>query len=263
MIGPVHIGVGADRSLFLVPGGAIVRATPPVRIATPDDLDALCALCLEARAELQVGSALCTDDPLRLRDQLAVLMGALGGTVLVATEDDEPAGLLLARIVGPGPFSDVVALNLEAMYVRASARRRGLGHALLLAGATLAEDAGATEVYASPLPGARGMHRFLARIGFAPAAAHRVVTTAALQRRLAQDPATVLGEPTGRIARVRSLEELIARRRAARAVSEGFDPGTGQELATDGLRQVRSSMSMQVNRAVQMRRPSPSSTTTS
>jgi hypothetical protein len=127
----------------------------------------------------------------------------------------------------------------------------------------VAEDAGATEVYASPLPGARGMHRFLARIGFAPAAAHRVVTTAALQRRLSQDPATVLGEPTGRIARVRSLEELIARRRRARAFSESLDLGAVQEAPTDASRQVRSSMSMQVNRAVQMRRPSPSSTTTS
>jgi GNAT superfamily N-acetyltransferase len=222
--------------------------------AASADLDGLVALCLDARAELQVGAQLCTDDPQRLRDQLVMLMTAPGGTVVTGTVDDEVAGLLLARIVGPGPFSDVVALNLEALYVRTAARRRGLGHALLVAAARLAEEAGATEVYASPLPGARGMHRFLARIGFAPAAAHRVMTTTALQRRLSQEPAAV----TGAIRRVpgRRLEDLIARRRQARAAGE-----TG--LPAEAAGQVRTSISMQVSRAVQTRRPSSSTTATS
>lgn len=226
------------------------------RPATADDLDDLVALCLEARSELQVGSQLCTDDPQRLRDQLVVLMTAPGGLILAGTVDDEVAGLLLARILGPGPFSDVVAFNLEAMYVRARARRRGVGHALLMAAAAVAEQEDATEVYASPLPGARGMHRFLARIGFAPAAAHRVVATSALQRRLAQDPSAVLGAVTGRAPRQR-LEDLIARRRQARAAQA--DVATSAEPS----RQVRTSISMQVSRAVQTRRPSSSSTATS
>ncbi len=227
------------------------------RAATPDDLDGLVALSLEARSELQVGSQLCTDDPQRLRDQLVMLMTAPGGSILVGMLDDEVAGLMLARVVGPGPFSDAVVLSLEALYVRADARRRGLGHALLVAAAALAEEVGATEVYASPLPGARGMHRFLARIGFAPAAAHRVVTTSTLQRRLAQDPSVVLGVVTGRVPR-KHLEDLIARRRQARAAQ-----GDGDAAPAQAARQVRTSMSMQVNRAVQTRRPSSSSTTTS
>ena len=229
------------------------------RPAAPDDLDGLVALCLEARAELQVGSQLCSDDPQRLRDQLVLLMNSPGGTILVGTVDDEVAGLLLAHVDGPGPFSDVVALSLEALYVRGEARRRGLGHGLLVAAATLAEEVGATEVYASPLPGARGMHRFLARIGFAPAAAHRVVTTSALQRRLAQDPSAVLGVMTGRVPRQR-LEDLIARRRQARASQAEDDVVTAPNQAA---RQVRTSISMQVSRAVATRRPSSSSTATS
>ena len=227
------------------------------RPATPDDLDGLVALCLEARSELQVGSQLCTDDPQRLRDQLVLLTTSPGGTILAGTLDDEVAGLMLARVVGPGPFSDVVALSLEALYVRGDARRRGLGHALLVAAAALAEEVGATEVYASPLPGARGMHRFLARIGFAPAAAHRVVTTSALQRRLAQDPSAVLGAVMGRQPRQR-LEDLIARRRQARAAQSEV-----AAAPAPGARQVRTSISMQVSRAVQTRRPSSSTTTTS
>lgn len=227
------------------------------RPATTDDIDGLVTLCLEARSELQVGSQLCSDDPQRLRDQLMLLMTAPGGTILAGTVDDEVAGLLLARAVGPGPFSDVVALSLEALYVRGGARRRGLGHALLVAAAALADEVGATEVYATPLPGARGMHRFLARIGFAPAAAHRVVGTSALQRRLAQDPSTVLGVMTGRVPR-RGLEDLIARRRQARAAQVD-----GAPLPGDAVRQVRESISMQVSRAVATRRSSSSRTATS
>lgn len=226
------------------------------RPATPEDLDGLVALCLEARAELQVGSQLCSDDPQRLRDQLVLLMNAPGGQVLAGVVDDEVAGLLLARTIGPGPFSDVVVLNLEAIYVRVAARRRGLGHALLLAAAALADEVGATEVYASPLPGARGMHRFLARIGFAPAAAYRVATTSALQRRLAQEPSAVVPTSTGQLPR-RRLEDLIARRRKARAAQGGV------ESAAEAARQVRTAISMQVSRAVQTRRPSSSSTATS
>ncbi|WP_230685150.1 GNAT family N-acetyltransferase [Cellulomonas sp. JZ18] len=158
-----------------------------VRPAQPSDLDALVDLCLEARAEAGVGAQLCTDDPGRLRTQLSVLGGVEGGRVLVAVCDGAPAGLLLCRLVGPGPFTDAVVLGLEAVFVRRGLRRRGIGHALLQAAATWAEESGASDVYAAPLPGARGVQRFLARLGFAPAAAHRHVTTAALRRRLTQD----------------------------------------------------------------------------
>ncbi|WP_136519860.1 MULTISPECIES: GNAT family N-acetyltransferase [Cellulomonas] len=223
-----------------------------VRPAQADDLDALVDLCLEARAEAGVGAQLCTDDRGRLREQLAVLGGADGGRVLVATCDGAPAGLLLCRLVGPGLFTDAVVLGIEAVFVRPGVRRRGIGHALLQEATSWAETAGASEVYAAPLPGARGMQRFLARVGFAPAAAHRHVTTAALQRRLAQDAGGLAVVRAG--AAARGLGDLIERRRRARERAAAEPQGD--------LRQVRS-MSMHVNRAVQTRRPSSSSTTTS
>ncbi|WP_029287446.1 GNAT family N-acetyltransferase [Cellulomonas sp. HZM] len=216
--------------------------------AGPGDLDALVQLCLAARSESGVGTQLCTDDADRLRDQLGAFLGAPGGRVLVGSVDGEPAGMLLARIAGPSLFTDVVSLNLEVVFVLPDARRRGLGHLLLATVADEADRAGASEVYATPLPGSRGMQRFLAQLGFAPAAAHRVVTTSALQRRLAHEPAAT----TGAIRRSgpRGLEDLIARRRQARAART---PASGDQVA---------SITMQVNRAVQMRRPSASSTTT-
>ncbi|WP_426595626.1 GNAT family N-acetyltransferase [Cellulomonas sp. McL0617] len=174
-----------------------------------------------------------------------------GGRVLLAQLDGEPAGLMLARIVGPGPFTDVVAMDIEAVYVQPDARRRGLGRAMLLSAVAMAEEAGVTELYSSPLPGARGMQRFLARIGFAPAASHRAVSTAVLQRRLAQDHAP---------GTTRRLEDLIARRRHVREARQLPDenPATPAKAAD----QSRSSITMHVNRAVQTRRPPSSSTTT-
>lgn len=192
-----------------------MRSAAMARPATAQDLDALTALCLEARVEAGTGSALCTDDEVRLRSQLAALAGLPGGLLLTAGHEGAIDGVLLARVVGPSPFSDVVVVDLEAVFVRAAARRRGVGHALLSALADEAEARGAAEVYASPLPGARGMQRFLARSGFQAAAAHRAVSTAALQRRLAQDP---VAPRTGQTRRVspRGLDSLIALRRRAR-----------------------------------------------
>lgn len=238
-----------------------MRLGVQVRQAEPGDLESLVALCLTARREAAVGSQLCTDDAERLRDQLGALLAVPGGRVLVALLDDEPAGLLLARVVGPGPFTDLVSLDIEAVYVLPEARRRGLGHALLLAAAAVAEEAGATELYSSPLPGARGMQRFLARLGFAPAASHRAVTTATLQRRLAHEHAHAGGGGAVRRPGARGLEDLIARRRQVRAARQPSDEQVSSSRAS-GADQARASITMQVNRAVQTGRPSSSSTTT-
>ena len=128
----------------LVPSGGLtaVRIGVQVRGAQPGDLDSLVALVLTARQEAGVGSQLCTDDAARLHDQLGTLLGIEGGRILLAQLDGEPAGLMLARIVGPGPFTDVVAMDIEAVYVQPDARRRGLGRALLLAAVAMAEEAG-------------------------------------------------------------------------------------------------------------------------
>lgn len=220
-----------------------------VRRASSSDLEDLVDLCLLARAESGVGRQLCTDDRARLREQLSTLASVPGGVALVATCDGEPAGLALGRVLGPGPLATTAVLSLDAVYVRPHQRRRGLGHALLHAVAEAADAAGADDVYAAPLPGSRGMQRFLARVGFAPAAAHRVVSTSVLQRRLALDVQVPALRPASR-----GLEDLIARRRRARARAAG-------ELET--VRQAGTSMSMQVSRAVHTRLPSASSTTTS
>ncbi|MGW6132248.1 N-acetyltransferase family protein [Cellulomonas sp. NPDC055163] len=238
-----------------------MRPGVQVRPAEPGDLPEIVDLCLVARAESAVGAQLCSNDRERLRQQIGTLLATPGGQVLVGTLDGRTSGLLLGRLVGPSPFTDEASLTLEALYVAPDARRRGLGHALLSGALELAADAGASEVYAAPLPGARGMLRFFARLGFAPAAAYRVVSTSSLQRRLAGDAA---GAPVVRRGAARGLEDLIARRRQVRAAARSETAEVRFVPPVAGADQPRrSAMSMQVSRAVQTRRDSGSSTTTS
>lgn len=242
-----------------------MRPGVQVRAAVPDDVDALVDLCLEARAEAAVGAQLCSSDAERLRHQLGTLLTVSGGQAMVGLLDGDLAGLLLARVVGPSPFTDEVSVHVEALFVRVGRRRRGLGHALLAGAAQIAEDAGASQVFAVPLPGSRGVQRFLARLGFAPAAAHRVVSTDVLQRRLATDPALA---GAARRTSGRGREDLIARRRQVRATMSGPVDlrGVPEALAlAEPVAQEprRSSISRHVKRAVASRRESESTTTIS
>lgn len=226
-----------------------MRPVIEVQPAERGDLGALVDLCLTARQEAAVGSQLCSADPAALAQQLGALTAQPGGMLLVARVEGVVVGLLLGRLVGPTPFTDDVSLTVEAVYVHPSHRRRGGGHALMARAAELAADGGAEQVYAAPIPGARGMQRFLVQLGFAPAAAHRVTSTTALQRRLALD---------GTVARrsgPRGLEDLIARRRQTR--------GETGEIPVLDQPSRRSSISTHVRRAVQTRRDAESSTTIS
>lgn len=193
-----------------------MRVAVEVRPVMAAELTAAAEVCAVGRAESVTGAQLCAADTATIRDQLGVLLSIPGGHVLVACVDGVIVGIVLARTVGNNGFLAKQVLYLESLYVVPGARRQGVGHALLAATAALAVEEGAVEVYAVPIPGARGVQRFLARIGFAPAATHRYVSTAVLQRRLAAEhhPSSA-----GRQANRKGLEELIARRRRSR--SEG------------------------------------------
>ncbi|WP_372593102.1 N-acetyltransferase family protein [Actinotalea sp.] len=230
----------------------------PVEVAAacPADLDELAQLCLTAREESSVGPQVCSPHRDVLAQQLGALASVPGGIVLVARADGQAVGLLLGRLVGPNPFTDEMHLAVEAVYVVPSQRRRGVGHALMVGATQTAAEAGAVHVYAAPIPGARGMQRFFVRLGFQAAAAHRVSTLTALQRRLTQD--------TSRAPRrvgPRHLDDLIAWRRQTRGTT-GEVPVIVPTLG-EAQPDARSAMSTQVNRAVQIRAPRESTTTTS
>lgn len=185
-----------------------MRAMVDVRPAVAADLPVLARLTIAARHEAGTGVQLCVSDEERIARQLAMLTSLPGGQIKVAAIDGEPVGFMLLRVLEPTLFTDEVALYIEALYVSQDFRRRGVGHALLTEAGETAAAVGAVDVYSVPLPGSRGVQRFLARLGFAPAASHRVVPTAVLLRKLA-------AEGVGR-RQARGIEDLIARRRRAR-----------------------------------------------
>lgn len=182
-----------------------------VRDVTPTDLTEVAALCARARDESAMGTQICVGESERLERHIGVYAQLPEGHVLVAQIDDEIAGFALIRTVAPGPFVDVPTVYLEAIYVSEKARRRGVGHHLLNAVAQKAAEVGAVEVYSLPLPGSRGLQRFLVRLGFAPAGAHRVVSVAALARNVDVELKRSRRRTGGRM-----LDDLIARRRRAR-----------------------------------------------
>ncbi|KGM14466.1 GNAT family N-acetyltransferase [Cellulomonas bogoriensis] len=225
-----------------------MRTGVEVSPAEPQDVEHLAGLCLRARSESSLASQICSADQGDVARQIGALTGAPGGVVLTARLEGTVVGLLLARVLGPSPFTEEVSLAVEAVYVDAAHRRRGVGHALMVGATHAARQAGAESVYAAPIPGARGMQRFFVRLGFTPAAAHRVVSTSALERRLAGDVAK---------GRVGALEDLIARRRRLRLDGQvGHVPDQVGQAS-------RAVMSTQVSRAVQTRLSAESTTTTS
>jgi GNAT superfamily N-acetyltransferase len=206
-------------------------------------MDALVGLCLTARKEAWAGPQVCTSDAAAIGHQIGAFAGIPGTTIQLAMSGCTVVGLLLGRTIEPNLFTDQASFAVEAIYVDPRHRRRGVGHALMLAATESALEAGAGQVFAAPIPGARGMQRFFVRLGFVPAAAHRVIGTAALHRHLTTYTGRRRSGPRG-------LDDLIARRRQSRAEDSEAD-------------QDRGSMNTQVSRAVQSRLEAESTTTIS
>lgn len=214
-----------------------------VRRVQPHDMDGLVGLCLNARRESWAGPQLCTSDASTIARQIGAFTGIPGAVVYLAVLGRAVVGLLLGRTIEPNLFTDQATFAVEAVYVDPRYRRRGAGHALMLAATETALEAGAEQMFAAPIPGARGMQRFFVRLGFLPAAAHRAINTALLYRHLTADAGARRSGPRG-------LEDLIARRRQFRA-------GDGSDQAGRGVR------SRQVSRAVQTSLEAESTTTIS
>lgn len=186
-----------------------MRAVVEVRPADPTDFHHIADLSIQAREESLVGAQLCAADNETIIRQLSVLSSLPGALLHVAESEGIILGFMLSRVIDLDLMRAQPSLYLEALYVPPANRRRGVGHSLISKAAEVALSTGAVDIYSQPLPGARGTQRFLSRLGFAPAAAHRVVSTTALVRSLSAEPAT-------RRRATQALEDLIARRRRSR-----------------------------------------------
>ncbi|KGM17223.1 hypothetical protein N867_07775 [Actinotalea fermentans ATCC 43279 = JCM 9966 = DSM 3133] len=232
-----------------------MRAAIEVSAVRPDDRDGVVDLCLRARGETWTASQVCSGDGPTVARHLGALLSTPGAVVLVARGEDGLVGLLLGRLLGPNVFTDEVNLSVEVVYVDAAHRRRGVGHALMLAAVEFALSHGAENVYAAPIPGARGVQRFFVRLGFTPAASHRVSPVAALHRRLTSDVARRAGS--------RRRDDVIARRRQSRGSATDAGSVASRSDVSVLWDSPRAAISRQVSLAVQTRRAVSSSTTIS
>ena len=204
------------------------RSPVTARRATVDDIPALVGLWQElrqlgGRAERAMNPVAIPDIDVRLREAIA------GDEchVVLASADGEPAGMAIYRPIQPDPLSDSRVLQMTHVIVTPGKRRRGVGRALLAAGADIAERLAVEHVGVGVYPSLRDASRFYARLGFAPVVVQRIAPIGVLRRRLGAADTTV--------ARV---EDLVRRRsrvrrplpapRAARRSAEPVAP-TGTE----------------------------------
>lgn len=107
--------------------------------------------------------------------------------VVLALVDAEPAGMAVIRIIHPDPMSDEGFVYIAHLVVMRGKRQRGVGHALIQAATDFAVERKVEHVGVGVYPTLRDASRFYARLGFAPAALHRVAPVNVLRRRMGPD----------------------------------------------------------------------------
>lgn len=182
------------------------RSPVTTRLATFDDIPALAGLWHELR---QLGGrAERAINPVAISDVAARLGEAIrteGCHVVLACADGEPAGMAIYRPIQPDPLSDSQVLQMTHVIVSPGKRRRGVGRALVTAGADIADSLMVEHLGVGVYPSLRDASRFYARLGFAPVLVQRIAPVGVLRRRL--------GGGDSPVARV---EDLVRRRSRVR-----------------------------------------------
>jgi GNAT superfamily N-acetyltransferase len=200
----------------------VARPQVLTRVAVLDDLPVLVALWDElrivgGRAERAVNPLLAAD----VRDQLVAALADPQCRIVLACAEDEPAGMAVMCVSRPDPLSDIQLVNVAHIVVSRGKRHRGIGHALIAAGADFATERHIDHVAVSVYPSLRDASRFYARLGFAPVAVRRIAPVAVLRRRLGNDPnSSVLVDAARRRTR---LMRPLPPQRIRRAAGERVD----------------------------------------
>lgn len=135
--------------------------------------------------------------------------------LVIAEYDGEAAGAVLLSVSTLSPLNLEPAVHALAPFVAAGFRRRGVGHTLLEAAVTYAEELGIGHVLTAASHDSRQVNRFMARLGLGPQAVLRVAATPIVRSKLtAQLPGKTRalgGRPVGQVlAARRSLRRTHA-----------------------------------------------------
>jgi GNAT superfamily N-acetyltransferase len=132
--------------------------------------------------------------------------------LLVAEYDGEPVGAVFLRATTFGPLNLEPVVQVLSPYVVPSFRRKGVGHALIDAGVSFAEELGIGHVATAAASTSRDGNRFLARLGLASQAVFRIGPTAGVRAKLTASLPASQRPRAGR----GNLGQVLAARRSMR-----------------------------------------------
>jgi GNAT superfamily N-acetyltransferase len=131
--------------------------------------------------------------------------------IVIADYDGEPAGAVLLSVTTLSPLNLEPAVHALAASVTPGFRRRGVGHTLMEAAVTYAEELGVGHVLTAVGHDSRQTNRFMARLGLSQQAVLRVAATPTMRSKLtAQLPGK--RRPMG----ARPVGQVLAARRSLR-----------------------------------------------
>lgn len=186
----------------------MARCPVTVRDAQPEDVHAL----RELLAAVTIRSH---EDP-RLEDELTAIANLAADPeqrLVVAVSDDDVVGVAHLVRATLSPLQTDTAVHVLHLNVREDMRRHGIGHALLEAAVTWAEEKDSSHLIVAATASSRDTNRFMARLGLGQAALMRVATVASLRSRLPVEPPAA-----ARVAarNHRSVGQVLAQRRSLR-----------------------------------------------
>jgi N-acetylglutamate synthase-like GNAT family acetyltransferase len=179
-----------------------------VRDAEPEDVHAL----RELLAQVAIRGH---DDP-RLEDEMQAIANVAldpDQRLVVAVTEEDVVGVAHLVRAALSPLQSETAVHVLHLNVREDHRRHGIGHALLEATVTWAEEKDSSHVIVAATASSRDTNRFMARLGLGQAALMRVASVASLRSRLPiETPAAArVGSRSHR-----SVGQVLAQRRSLR-----------------------------------------------
>ncbi len=133
---------------------------------------------------------------------------------LVAEYDGALAGSVHLRLAPLTPFDPAPMVHALAPRVFPEYRRHGVGHALMEAAVSWAEESRAEALSAAVVSGSRDTNRFLARLGLGPVATLRFAPAAVVRAKLTARRVPALGAPPRQLTHVLAVRRSLRRQEA-------------------------------------------------
>ena len=184
-----------------------------VRDATPEDVDALLEIWTDFSSRPHSERL-----PVALPAVDAVAAVARTAAdpderLIVGVVDDEVIGAAHLRRAPMSPIHSESAVHVTHLHVLEKFRRRGVGHALVEAAVTWAEEKDSGHVMAAASANSRDANRFMARLGLVQFAIARAATVGDLRAKLPVEPPAAAWVGTRSH---RSVAQVLTQRRSLR-----------------------------------------------